>query len=464
VILCALCGEKIYHHKGHKGTQRTFGRKILKHAGFAVVATCVIVVASTVAAAQAQNTTKPLVLIKAGHLFESRSGRLLAHQGILIEKDRIKEVGDFSAVQVHATGARLVDLSSATVLPGLIDAHNHVLGNPKNLSPIADLRMTSAQAALWGTRNLKIFLDHGFTALRDACEPDPYYGQIALRDSVNQGLISGPRMVVAGSCISVTGGHGDADQLAADQALPPRPNIADTVDDIARVVRRDIKYGADWIKLMGTGGVMDTLSDFRVQELSQEQMAKAVEVAHRANKKVMVHAHGTDGIKAAVRAGVDSIEHGSLLDDEGAELMAQKGTWLVPTIDVELRTLEMGPQFGVEPVMMAKEAQVVKLKRAGFEKALQHHLKIAFGVDDDPDYLDREFEAMVSWGMKPVEALQAATVNASQLLGLSDQIGTLEPGKFADVVAVSGDPTTNIKAMNDVVFVMKGGETVKPAH
>jgi imidazolonepropionase-like amidohydrolase len=178
----------------------------------------------------------------------------------------------------------------------------------------------------------------------------------------------------------------------------------------------------------------------------------------------MVHAHGTDGIKAAVRAGVDSIEHGSLLDDEGAELMAQKGTWLVPTIDVELRTLEMGPQFGVEPVMMAKEAQVVKLKRAGFEKALQHHLKIAFGVDDDPDYLDREFEAMVSWGMKPVEALQAATVNASQLLGLSDQIGTLEPGKFADVVAVSGDPTTNIKAMNDVVFVMKGGETVKPAH
>lgn len=436
----------------------------MKHAGFAVVATCVIVVASTVAAAQAQNTTKPLVLIKAGHLFESRSGRLLAHQGILIEKDRIKEVGDFSAVQVHATGARLVDLSSATVLPGLIDAHNHVLGNPKNLSPIADLRMTSAQAALWGTRNLKIFLDHGFTALRDACEPDPYYGQIALRDSVNQGLISGPRMVVAGSCISVTGGHGDADQLAADQALPPRPNIADTVDDIARVVRRDIKYGADWIKLMGTGGVMDTLSDFRVQELSQEQMAKAVEVAHRANKKVMVHAHGTDGIKAAVRAGVDSIEHGSLLDDEGAELMAQKGTWLVPTIDVELRTLEMGPQFGVEPVMMAKEAQVVKLKRAGFEKALQHHLKIAFGVDDDPDYLDREFEAMVSWGMKPVEALQAATVNASQLLGLSDQIGTLEPGKFADVVAVSGDPTTNIKAMNDVVFVMKGGETVKPAH
>ncbi len=415
----------------------------------------------TASVAVAQNATKPLLLIKAGHLFHSQTGRLLANQGILIENDRIREVGEFPAVQGRAAGARVIDLSSATVLPGLIDAHNHVLGNPKNLSPIADLRMTSAQAALWGTRNLKVFLDHGFTTLREACESDPYYGQIALRDSVRQGLITGPRMVVAGSCISVTGGHGDADQLAADQPLPPRPNIADTVDEVARVVRRDIKYGADWIKLMGTGGVMDTLSDFRVQELSQEQMAKAVEVAHRANKGVMVHAHGTDGIKAAVRAGVDSIEHGSLLDDEGAELMAQKGTWLVPTIDVELRTLEMGAQFGVEPVMMAKEAQVVKLKRAGFDKALQHHVKIAFGTDDDPDYLGREFEAMVAWGMKPADAIQAATVKAAHLLGLSDQIGSLDPGKFADVVAVTGDPLSDIKAINNVVFVMKAGEIVK---
>jgi imidazolonepropionase-like amidohydrolase len=438
--------------------------KRVKNTRFAVAAICAVCLASNLSVGQTQNTTKPLILIKAGHLFESHSARILDNQGILIEKDRIKEVGDLATVQGHAAGARVIDLSSATVLPGLIDAHNHVLGNPKNLSPIADLRMTSAQAALWGTHNLRIFLDHGFTTLREACESDPYYGQIALRDSINQGLIIGPRMVVAGSCISLTGGHGDADQLAADQALPPRPNIADTVDDVARVVRRDIKYGADWIKLMGTGGVMDTLSDFRVQELSQEQMAKAVEVAHRANKKVMVHAHGTDGIKAAVRAGVDSIEHGSLLDDEGAQLMVQKGTWLVPTIDVELRTLEMGPQFGVEPVMMGKEAQVVKLKRAGFEKALQHHVKIAFGTDDDPDYLGREFEALIAWGMRPAEALQAATVNASQLLGLNDQIGSLEPGKFADVVAVSGDPLSDIKAINNVVFVMKGGEIIKPAQ
>jgi imidazolonepropionase-like amidohydrolase len=408
-----------------------------------------------------QTSPPPLTLIKAGKMFDARGGRMLTNQAILIEGDRIKEVGDAAAVASHAAGAHMIDLSSATVLPGLIDAHNHILGNPKNLSPIAGLRMSSAQAALWGVRNLRIWLDHGFTTLRDACESDPYYAQIALRDSIQQGLIAGPRIVSAGSCISVTGGHGDADQLAVDQALPRRPNLADSVDEVATVTRRDIKYGADWIKLMATGGVMDTLSDFRVQELSEAQMAKAVEVAHRARKKVMAHAHGTEGIKAAVRAGVDSIEHGSLLDQEGAQLMVEKGTWLVPTIEVELRTLEMGAGLGVEPVMMEKERQVVKLKRAGFEVALKHHVKIAFGVDDDPDYLDREFEAMVGWGMRPVDALQAATVNAAQLLDLSDQVGALEPGKFADIMAVTGDPSTDIKAMNNVVFVMKGGEILK---
>jgi imidazolonepropionase-like amidohydrolase len=230
---------------------------------------------------------------------------------------------------------------------------------------------------------------------------------------------------------------------------------------MATVVRRDLKYGADWIKLMGTGGVMDTMSDFRVQELSQDQMAKAVELAHRANKKVMVHAHGTEGIKAAVRAGVDSIEHGSLLDDEGAVLMAQKGTWLVPTINCELRTLEMGASQGAEPVMMAKEKALVGLKRAGFEKALAHHVKMAFGEDDDPDYIDDEFVDLVNWGVQPLDAIRMATMNASELLGTLDKVGTLEAGKYADMVAISGDPLSDIHVMRNVVFVMKGGEVWK---
>src|SRR5260370_32853646 len=171
--------------------------------------------------------------------------------------------------------------------------------------------MWSAQAALWGVHNLQIWLDHGFTSLRDAGQSDLGYGQLALRDSVQNGLITGPRIVSAGNFISVSGGHGDGDVLAPDQALPRRPNLADTVEEVGRSVRHDIKYGADWIKLMATGGVMDPLSDYRVQELSEEQMAKAVEVAHRAGKRVMAHAGGTTGIKAAVGAGVGSIEHGT---------------------------------------------------------------------------------------------------------------------------------------------------------
>src|SRR5713101_6468889 len=272
---------------------------------------------SSCATAWGQAPAKTPVLIKAGKLFDARSGHMLANQAILIEGDRIKEVGDSAAVAGHVPGAKLIDLSSSTVLPGLIDCHAHVLANLKDLSPTRSLRTSSPQGVLWGVHNLQIWLDHGFTALRDAGEDDLAYGQLALRDSINMGLIRGPRMVSAGNFVSVTGGHGDADLLAPDQALPRRPNLADNVDEVAVAVRRDLKYGADWIKLMATGGVSDVFSDFNVQELSEEQMAKAVEIAHRAGRKVMAHAEGTEGIKAAVRAGVDSIEHGTMLDEEG---------------------------------------------------------------------------------------------------------------------------------------------------
>ena len=413
------------------------------------------------ATAWGQAPVKSPVLIKAGKLFEARNGRMLANQAILIEGDRIKEVGDSAVVAGHAPSARVIDLSSATVLPGLIDCHAHVLGNLKNLSPTRSLRTSSPQGVLWGVHNLQIWLDHGFTALRDAGEDDMAYGQLALRDSINQGLVRGPRMVSAGNYISITGGHGDADPLAPDQALPRRPNMADNVDEVGVAVRRDLKYGVDWIKLMATGGVSDVLSDFNVQELSEEQMAKAVEIAHRARKKVMAHAEGTEGIKAAVRAGVDTIEHGTMLDDEGAALMAQKGTWLVPTLETFQRLATPGAGSGQEAAETQKTREILRFQPVAFQRALQHHIKIAFGVDDDPDFLDKEFIALVKGGMKPVEALQAATVNAAELLGLSDQIGALEPGKFADVIAVSGDPLADISNMENVIFVMKGGEVIR---
>ena len=422
-----------------------------------------LVVASTAQTKPATpNAAKPITIIRAAHLLDVRDGRVLDNQAIVIEGDRIRQVGPAAGItNEFGRGAAVIDLGNATLLPGLIDCHNHILGNPKDQSSTADLRMSSPQQALWGLHNLQIWLAHGFTALRDAGEADLAYGQLALRNSINLGLVQGPRIVSAGNFISVTGGHGDADPLAPDQALARRPNLADNVDEVGDAVRRDIKYGADWIKLMATGGVMDPTSDFNVQELSEQQMAMAVEIAHRAHKKVMAHAEGTDGIKAAVRAGVDSIEHGTMLDEEGATLMEQKGTWLVPTLFTFQHGVEEGTSLGADAVSAEKGKEIMSYQQAAFTLALRHHLKIAYGVDDDPDFVSKEFGALVRGGMKPIEAIQAATVRASELLGMSDQVGALEMGKYADVVAVSGDPLADIQAMEKVVFVMKGGVVFK---
>jgi len=413
-------------------------------------------ICSRVPGQQAKSVRPPQVVIKAGKLIDVRTGQVATNVFILIEKNRIMSLGSSAPADTP-----IIDLSNRTVLPGLIDCHAHVLGNPKDFSPAAGLRMSSPQAALWGVRNLQVWLQKGFTALRDAGEYDQSYGQLALRDSINMGLIQGPHMFSAGSFISVTGGHGDADLLAPDQALPRRPNLADTLDGVSIAVRRDIKYGADWIKLMATGGVMDVMSDYSVQELSEEQMAKAVEVAHRALKRVMAHAEGSEGIKAAVRAGVDSIEHGTMLDDEGAALMVEKGTWLVPTLYTFYRTVEIGASLGLDPVSLEKSKEILKFLQPAFARALKYHLKIAFGLDDDPDFLAKEFGALVRGGMTPLEALQAATVNGAELLGMSQQIGAIEPGKYADIIAVNGDPLRDIAVMDQVVFVMKGGEVIK---
>lgn len=300
--------------------------------------------------------------------------------------------------------------------------------------------------------------------VRDACEPYPSYPQFALRQGVERGLIAGPRIVAAGSCVSLTGGHGDGDVMSPDKPGLNAPNQVDTVDDVSRITRRDIKYGADWIKLMATGGVMDPISDYRVQELSDAQMTRAVEVAHRAGRKVMAHAEGTVGIKAAVRAGVDSIEHGTLLDDEGAAMMAERGTWLVPTLYCFQHDLQTGLSKGREPASMAKGIAIVKEQTPAFQRALKHHVRIAYGVDDDDvdESVSMEFGALVRGGMTPLEALQAATINGAQMLSLDKDLGTVETGKRADLVAVKGDPLQDISAMEQVAFVMMDGKVVKP--
>ena len=397
-----------------------------------------------------------LIVVKASRMLDVRTGEYRADPVVTIQGDRIKSV-DFK-VAVIPVGAKVIDLGNMVLLPGLISCHEHLLGDMKDQSVANGLRTSSADGVLWGLHNLRIYLEHGFTTIRDAGESDTGYGQMALRNSINKGLAKGPRLLCAGFLISITGGHGDADILAPDQALPRRSNIADTVEQIGPAVRKDLKYGADWIKLAATGGVMDPISDYTCQELSQEQMAEAVAIAHRAHKKVMAHAEATEGIKSAVRAGVDTIEHGTMLDEEGAALMAQKGTWLVPTLYTFQHGAELGTSWGADPVTVKKTREILVFQEKAFSIAIKHHLKIAFGVDDDPDSVSKEFGALVNGGLSPLEALQAATVRASELLGMTRDIGTLEPGKFADLVALTGDPLKDISNMEKIGFVMKGGE------
>jgi imidazolonepropionase-like amidohydrolase len=355
--------------------------------------------------------------VHAGRLIDVRTGQVTNDAYILISGERIVSVGTSAP-----SGMTVVDMSKFTIVPGLVDAHGHTLDDPTNQSAAAFLMTSAPEATVRGVNNLQVWLAHGFTAVRDA-----------------------------------------SDYLSADKAPLYSPNLADTPDDINHVVRRDIKYGADWIKLMATGGVMDPISDYRVQELSEEQMARAVEVAHRAGKKVMAHAEGTEGIKAAVRAGVDSIEHGTMLDEEGAALMEQKGTGLVPTLYCFQHDLKTGTSLGRDPRSMAKGIAIVAAQGPAFTLALKHHLKIAYGVDDsEPDVLSGEFGALVRGGMTPLQALQAATINGATLLSLDKNMGTIEAGKYADLVAVPGDPLTDITTMEHVAWVMKAGVVVKP--
>lgn len=393
-------------------------------------------------------------VLHAGRILDVRTGASRTNAYIVLRGDRIDAILDSAP-----PGATVIDLSNQTVLPGVCDCHTHIVYNLKDEAPTSYLTMSSAQAAIWGVRNVREWLNRGFTMLREAGETDPAYSQFAVRDSVRAGLIPGPRIQAAGNTLSVTGGHGDADVLAPDQELPRRPNLVDTVDDIARAVRRDIKFGADWIKLMATGGVMDPMTDFNRQELSDDQMAEAVRVAHRAGKKVMAHAHGSKGIRAAVLAGVDSIEHGSLLDDDTAALMAKRGTWLIPTLYTLEHNVEIGASRGATPAMVEKGKTLLKLRRAGMEAAIRNHVRIVYGVDLEPEVAAKGFDALTRYGLKPLEAIQAATVNAAQMLDL--EAGAIEPGRLADIIAVRGDPLQDIRVLEHVGFVMKGGGIIR---
>jgi imidazolonepropionase-like amidohydrolase len=411
--------------------------------------------------AQTSDGTRPsIVAVKVGKLLDVGSGKYRENQIIWIEEGRIRKIGSESeiAAQLPST-AHTIDLSHFTVLPGLIDSHTHLTGSPFLLGT-AWLHDSVPRAALRGARNARTTLEAGFTTIRDLGSFG--YADIALRDAINEGDAVGPRALVCGEQLSITGGHGDDTYLAPEFNYTDG-GVADGTAAVMRMVRRNIKYGADVIKMMATGGVTSEADDPRAEQFSPEEMRTIVETAHRLGRKVAAHASGTQGIKDAVLAGVDSIEHGSFIDEEGIQLMKAHGTYLVPTVYLFDWQQENSAKTGMTPNMLRKLKLVNSVAQKNVERAFRRGVKVAFGTDATmfPHGLNaREFAVMVRLGLTPLQAIQAATVNAADLLGWSDRVGSLDVGKYADLIAVDGDPLTDVTVLERVQFVMKGGEVV----
>ena len=401
------------------------------------------------------------VVVKAGRVLDVRRGVYRDHQMILIEGDRIREVGDERELLPHVpSDARVVDLSRYTVLPGLTDAHTHLTGSPY-LMGYRGLAVSVPREALLGARNARVTLEAGFTTVRNVGASG--FADIALRDAINAGDVPGPRILASGPPLGITGGHCDENLLAPEFHFFSE-GVANGVPAVMAKVREDIKYGADLIKFCATGGVLSKGDNAEFEQYSPEEMQAIVREAHRLGRKVAAHAHGARGIKDAVLAGVDSIEHGSFIDEEDIQLMKQHGTYLVPTLYLGDWFLENYQKLGLTDDMVAKAKLVMPAARQNVARAFREGVKVAFGTDAAvyPHGLNaHEFAVMVKLGLTPLAAIQAATVNAADLLGWSDQIGTLEPGKYADLIAVEGDPLKDVTTLENVKVVLKGGEVVR---
>ncbi|MGA7962760.1 MAG: amidohydrolase family protein [Candidatus Acidiferrales bacterium] len=409
----------------------------------------------------AKNAAPVDVAIHAGKVLDVRTGNYLNDQIIWISGGRIKEIGNSSEISRRLpAGVKTIDLSNATVLPGLIDCHTHLTMTPYDSGP-AGMRKSYPRQALIGARNARMTLEAGFTTVRNVGADG--YSDIALRDAINAGDVPGPRMLASGPPLSITGGHADNNYLAPQYNWSD-DGVADGVDGVTRKVREDIKYGADVIKFMATGGVLSEGDNPALAQYSPEEMKAIVDTAHGLGRKVAAHAHGATGIKYAVLAGVDSIEHGSYINDEDIQLMKEHGTYLVPTVYLEDWLMENVQTLGLTPNMIEKAKIVLPIAQEHLSHAFKSGVKIAFGTDAAvyPHGLNaHEFGKMVSMGMTPLQSIQAATVNAADLIGWTDRVGAIEPGKLADIIAVQGDPLADVHVLENVHFVMKGGEVIK---
>ncbi len=418
------------------------------------------------AALSAQAPPAPKVtVLKAARIFDGTSDREVKDGMVIVEGTTIKAVGVGLAIPA---GAEVIDLGDSTLLPGLIDSHTHASGESGDnwaLDTLANLRRTVPEQAIRATANARKTLMAGFTTVRDVGSGE--YIDVALRNSIAAGVIPGPRMLVAVHALGARGGHcddGGFPYMRFGHESGIEDGIAAGADQFRDAVRFQVKYGADVIKVCATGGVLSLADEVDTPQVTQDEMNAIVDEAHRLRKKVAVHAHGAEGAKVAIRAGADSIEHGSFLDEEGLRMMKESGTYLVPTLLAGEYVAGKAAERHYPPEIEAKAKAAVAVRSEMFKKALALGVKIAFGTDSavSPHGLNaQEFKLMVDLGMNPAAALRAATQNAADLLGLAKTVGTLEAGKQADVIAVSGDPLTNIRTMETVRFVMKGGEVAK---
>ena len=423
------------------------------------IAAILTVLAATAITASAQAPAPKRTVIRAGRVLNVRTGELRANQAIVIEGDKIAKIAPSSEVTA-AAGDTTIDLPDATVLPGLIDMHTHLTFELSSLS-YTGLGISTAREALHGARNARRTLEAGFTTVRNVGAKD--YADIALRDAINDGDVIGPRMVASGPALGITGGHCD------ENLLPPAfhfqgEGVADGIEAVQHKVREVIKYGADVIKICATGGVLSKGDDPNASQYTLEEMRAIVADAHRLGRRVAAHAHGAEGVRWASEAGVDSIEHGHLMDDAAIATLKKNGTYLVPTLFLGEYMEKNMDRSDVPEYSKQKMRDVIAAMRKNVGKAFAAGVKVAFGTDAAvyPHGLNAgEFHVYVSLGMTPLAAIQTATINASDLLGPKFLVGSLEPGKFADVIAVDGDPTKDVTILEHVKFVMKGGSVYK---
>jgi imidazolonepropionase-like amidohydrolase len=409
--------------------------------------------------------SQPVIAIRAGTLIDGTGAAPVRNAVILIRGDRITAVGSGVAVP---RGTTVIDLSGATVLPGFIDAHVHLAGHTIGDGDWLHAGLTDlpGQLALLGAAHAQETLEAGFTMVRVV--GSAYFNDLALRNAINAGWIPGPRILGAGTSFGILGGHcDDQDGLRPDATGHESgiaDGVADGVDQVREAVRYNVKYGADVIKICATGGVLSPADSVGEQQYTEEEMRAIVETARMLSRRVAAHAHGTAGIKAAVRAGVTSIEHGSILDSEAVALMVQHGTWLVPTLMAGEQVTLLAQAGRLPPAIAAKALAVAPRMQASFRLALQAGVKIALGTDAGVFQHGRnghEFTLMVRSGMTPMQAIQAGTLSGATLLGRDADVGSLVPGKLADVVAVQGDPLQDVSVLEHAVFVMKGGVVFK---